>query len=75
MKDEVKEYLTLSWEERAAMWHDKYVALLAIEREHTHFKEALERIAKGVSDKARCVAIAQLALSKFEGKFGKEKNG
>lgn len=56
------EYNAKTWEERAAMWHDKYREMVHLEREHTRYKEVLERIAKGTFNAPRCAAMAQSVL-------------
>lgn len=59
---DITEYNAKTWEERAAMWHDKYREMVHLEREHARYKDALERIAKGTANAPRCAAMAQSAL-------------
>lgn len=50
------------WEAQAAMWHENYKGLMAIEEEHRRFKAALRKIADANYNGARAKLIAQDAL-------------
>lgn len=52
------------WAQQAAMWHDKYKSVLAIEEDCHRYKVALERIAASTNEatKERVRLIAKSAL-------------
>ena len=50
------------WEVQASMWHENYKSVMRFEREAEKYRDALERIAKGVHQGPRCHAIAHAAL-------------
>ena len=52
------------WAQQAAMWHDKYKSVLAIEEDCHRYRVALERLANITNEttKERVRLIAQKAL-------------
>lgn len=53
------------WAQQAAMWHDKYKSVLAIEADYHRYRVALERIAEAShsATKERVKLIAKFALN------------